>query len=32
VHDVAEACGQYRVFVLTAAYTDLRWASCAPYA
>ena len=25
VHDLAEACGQYRVFVLTAAYTGLRW-------
>jgi integrase len=25
VHELAEACGQYRVFVLTAAYTGLRW-------
>jgi integrase len=25
VHDLAEACGRYRVFVLTAAYTGLRW-------
>ena len=25
VHDLAEACGQHRVFVLTAAYTGLRW-------
>jgi integrase len=25
VHELAEACGHYRVFVLTAAYTGLRW-------
>jgi integrase len=32
VHDLAEACGRYRVFVLTAAYTGLRWGELrAPY-